>query len=75
MSYTRYYTITEEDGDVTRFRYITNSCHCCGDCYDGILEVEMEPNSDDWIPLKIEGRELKFLMMLMIERSAEFEKL
>ena len=72
MTTARYYTITEEDGDVTKFRYISRTCHCGGCCYEDTLEVQ--DDDGDWLTQNIEGSDIKFLLRMLIEGSSEFVK-
>jgi len=72
MTTARYYTITEEDGDVTEFRYISRVCHCGGCCYEDTLEVQ--DDDGDWLTQNIEGSDIKFLLRMLIEGSSEFIK-
>jgi len=63
-STTRYYTFTEEDGDEIKFRYITNTCHCGGCCYEDVLDVAYE---DEWISMNIENSDIKNLITRLIQ--------
>jgi len=68
----RYYTIEEDDdGYPVNFRYISRSCHCCGNCYPDTLEFQDEDG--DWIGQDIEDAGIQTLLRMLIEGSAKFE--